>query len=184
MKPRSKLVLSATLVLVIAWTAYHYRLSIKAWGWHLRHGTTIMVNGYVVPVPKNWYVEDQGNGDQLLVRLDTDDRTPYKRLKAHTSILLLREKPVKGDLDSWMSLERNSLKQRGVESISDRTFNTNGEALTCLGGDQPGGQKGLYDLDPISWRCKSPGGLEIMVNVTEPDLNQAWNILSHIRKKS
>ena len=53
------------------WSAYAHRVRTAAWFWHLRHGTTLSIGNYVVPVPSNWYVESQSGEGQLLVRIDT-----------------------------------------------------------------------------------------------------------------
>jgi len=179
-----RFVLLALVVFLGTWVAYAHRIRITAWVWHLRHGTAMNVGNYTIPVPKNWYVESQPEEGELLVKMDTADRTPYKRLKAHASILLLPEAPLKDeDLHRLLSIDTDFLKQHGVEQILQRTFNVDSGTISCVGGDKPSSM-GVYDVEPISWRCKSSGGLEIMIGSTDSDMTQVWEILSGIRKKS
>jgi hypothetical protein len=177
-----RLVFTLILGLLVAWIMYDYRVRIEVWIWHLRHGTTITVNDYIVPVPKNWYVEDEGNGSQLLIQLDTADQTRYEKLKAHASILVTSQKSMKNqNVSFWRSLEKDALKKNGMESISERNLNINGDSLTCLGGNRPG-PKEIYDIEPLAWHCRTSGGLELIMRATQPDLNQVWDIVSHISK--
>ena len=84
----------ALVILAGILTGYAYHIRLASWVWHLRHGTAMNVGNYTVPVPANWYVQSQMAGDQLLIRVDTADRTPPQRLKAHATILLLLEAPL------------------------------------------------------------------------------------------
>jgi hypothetical protein len=169
------------IVLVVAWQAYRYRVRAETWIWHLRHGEALTVGDYVVPVPVNWYVENEGNEGYLLFRLDTDDHTPYKRLKQHASIVLFSERPMKDeDMNRLLSLDGAYLKKQGVVQ---RTFSVRDGTIDCVGGDRPG-PTGIYDIEPISWHCRSTGGLDLGIGATDPDMKQVWEIVSRIRKKS
>ena len=181
---KTRLLLSIVIVVLITWVLYEYRIRIETSMWHLRHGTRMTVNGYIVPVPQNWHVEDEENGGELLVRLDTDDRTRHQELKAHASILVSPPTLVENrDINFWVSLERNTLKKSGAETISERTLRLDGEVLACLGDNMPG-QKGVYDIEPQAWHCRSSSGLELVIRATQPDLNQVWDIVSRIKKSS
>lgn len=183
-RPRVRSIVLALVVLAAAWGAYGHCVRIEAWLWHLRHGTSINVGNHVVPVPANWYVESQEGGGQLLVRIDTSDQMPSKKLKAHASILLFPENPLNDlDLARLTSLDLMSLKKDGVEPVLRRTFNAGGGTISCAGGDEPR-SRGMYDVDPLRWHCKSSTGLWITVGSTDADLGQVWEIVSGIRKKS
>ncbi len=174
------------MLLVISAGAYFYGVPTGAWFWHVRHGTTTAVGGYIVPVPANWYPQDEGNGTQLLVRLDTDDDAPLKRIKAHSaiSIYVSPRAMTDKDLAFVLSREKEATEKRGGQPVSERTINLNGESLSCLGDTGALNTKGIFDLEPIAWTCSSAGGLEIHMQATEPDLRQAWDIVSHVRRKS
>jgi hypothetical protein len=175
--------LSLTLIFLGGWVAYRHHIGIETWLWHLRHGNSVNVGNYIVPVPENWYVESQSDGSQLLVRTDTAQPVTAKRAWIHASILLLPEAPLKiEDLHRLSSLEAGSLKQHGVEPVSQRSFDVAGETISCVGGDKLG-SGGILDKDPTSWRCNASGGLAITLLSPDPDIEQAWQILSGIRKK-
>ncbi len=178
---RSTILFVAALVI---WVGYSRRILISAWIWHLQHGTSLVVGNYVVPVPKNWYVQDWGSENQLLVRLDTDERTRLSRLKAHAGVSLAEEPTLTNDqtISSRMSLAMDSLKREGVNPVMQRTFDIGNGRIVCAGGYKPK-SPGIYDLDPVAWSC-STHGLELRVVATEPDMEQVWNIVSGIRKRS
>jgi hypothetical protein len=181
---RVQSILLALAVVAAAWGAYTHRLRIETWIWHFRHGNTLDVGDVVVPVPANWHVETLGKTEELLVRVDTADQTPYRRLKAHSSISLLVEKPLNDqDLNRLTSLELAFMKQHAADSISQRTFNVDGGTIVCIGGDKPGSM-GIYDNEPARWSCKSSVGLQMTLTSTDSDAEQVWEILSGIRKKS
>jgi hypothetical protein len=93
------------------------------------------------------------------------------------------ERPMNSeDINHLLSAERSLMEQKGVKSLSQREFNLDGDTLACLGGDKPG-SNGILDSDPIAWKCKSAGGLSLGITATEPDLNQAWDMVAHIRLK-
>ncbi len=174
----------ALVILAGIFTGYAYNIRVASWVWHLRHGMAMNVGNYTVPVPANWYVKSQPGGDQLLVRIDTADRTPPQRLKAHATILLLLEAPLTDqDLHRLLSLDIELLKQHGVEPVLQRTFKIDSGTISCVGGDKLG-SNGVFDIEPVSWRCASPGGLQIMIGSTDSDVGQVWEIVSGIRKKS
>jgi hypothetical protein len=144
-----------------------------------------MVGSYIVPVPANWYVEDVGGGTQLLFRLDTSDHSPRKRIKVHSGILVYVSPRAMTDqfLAFLLSREKEDMEKRGIHPM-DRTLNLEGESLPCIGVPLPQTPEASFDIEPISWTCKSPGGLEVTIQASEPDLDEAWEIASRIRKKS
>jgi hypothetical protein len=126
--------------------------------WHVRHGTAVTIGNYIVPVPRNWYVENHGQAGQLLVRLDTDDLTPTKRLKAPAAMLFSRSMPISDkNLSLRLSLNIDLLKKQGVESILQRTFNLNdGEVVLCSGDTS--------QAATVFWMSNQPRG-----SATHPD---------------
>ena len=179
---RIRLTIIALIGIGVAWTIYQHRIRLETWVWHYRHGASVTVGDYIVPVPANWYVEDLNSSDKMLFRIDTDDRSPTRRLKAHAGIMLLlgRQRSTK-DLDVLRSFEIASLKKHGAEP-GFRTLALNGEAVTCVGGVQEVNVG--YDVDPIHWNCMLSSGLQVLIGSPESDLKQTWEIVSNIRKKA
>lgn len=163
---------------------YQNRIRITAWAWHFRH-SNIVIGTYSVPVPKNWYVEKLGDGDHLLVRLDTAQTPPTKRVKAHAGILLSVSQRAfsEDDLRRMMALEVAFLEKQGPGLVATRTFSLGNITVICAGGDRLN-SGGINDVDATSWRCKGSGGLEMSITATEPDMLQIWGIISGIRKES
>lgn len=170
------LIISAVLILVLVWEE---RVPVAAWFWHLRHNT-ISVNGYVLPVPKGWYVEKAGKDGYLLVRLHTDDATPTKRIKAHTGILvtIANRGFSQDELQHMAVLEASLLEEHGAHNISIRSVGIGHDMLVCVGGEPL--RNDIVDLELESWNCKAPGGLELAITATEPDMKQVWGVLSGI----
>ena len=179
-----RLILFVLVLLMAGWALYHNRIRTSAWLWHLRHKAAV-VGDFVISVPGNWYVQSLGGGDQLLVRLDTADRSDTIRVKAHASIAIvqMRRRLSNQDLEWMASLEAAFLEKQGVQPILRKTFNLDDAMIMCVGGGKPG-PIGTYDLEPISWRCAASGGLDISFTASEPDMKQIWEIISGIRKKS
>ncbi len=123
----------------------------------------------------------------MLFRLDTDDHTPYKKLKWHASVLIFPEQPMNDqELNRLVSLHESFLKKQGVNPVLYRTFDVGGEAIHCTGGDQlpsPPDTPDIFDATPISWHCNSTGGLDVQTISTDPDMKQVWEIVLGIRKK-
>lgn len=183
---RAKFIVPVLVLLLAGFTAYSYRVYISAWAWHVRHGTSTTLGHYVVPIPRNWYLLDDGNGALQLVRLDTDDRSPRKRIKGGSAILV----SISGvtttveNLKSVLSRQKELMEKNGTGSTLERTLDLTGETLFCLGDTQSLNRGGIFDLDLVAWHCSSPSGLQVTIEATEPDLDQAWSIVSRIRQQS
>ena len=173
----------ALVVVAAIYLAYDFRAPIEARIWHLRHGTVTTVGNYSVPVPASWYVEDWGDGQQILMNLHTNDQTPLKRMKTHASIVLWPGTPVPIEsLNRLTSLNADWLRKRGAEPDLQRTFNLDGDILLCTGGKKLDSGR-IPDFEPTGWHCKLPEGLEVLIVATDPDLKQVWDIVSGIRRK-
>jgi hypothetical protein len=153
--------------------------------WHVQHGTATTVCGYIVPVPANWYPQDEEAGTEPLVRLDTDDDAPLKRIKAHSaiSIYVSPRAMTDQDLAFVLSRKKEAMEKRGVQPVLERTINLNGKSLLRLGDTTALNSKRIFDLEPIAWTCKSPGGLEITMQATEPAPDRAWDIVSQYSER-
>lgn len=176
-----RLTVLAIVVMIAGWAIHHHWVRVRSVAWHLRHGRALQMEEYVFPVPWNWYPQDTGNGKRVLARLDTDDRTPPKRMKAHASIVLLPKK-TNQDVDLQLSKLLDILKKGGVDTVLQQTVNVSGDVISCIGGHKFHSY-GLYDIDPVTWYCKSLGGLDMTLTATDVDLKEAWEIISQIQRK-
>ena len=102
-------------------------------------------------------------------------------MKAHSAIVLL-PKQKNPDVNLQLSKQLDMLKKSGVDTVLQQDVNVTGDVISCIGGHKFDSY-GLYDSDPVTWYCKSFGGLDMVLTATEVDLKEAWNIVSHIEKK-
>ena len=176
------------LVPMFGWLAFSYRIRIETWIRHLRHGQSDVFAKYIVPVPSNWYVEDSDAQIHTLIRLDTQDRTGDPRRdrkrRAHAIITLSAHPLMK--TEGWMSVRSSMLKKEGVDPVA-RTFDFDGETLSCVGGgsfEQLLKSPEFFESDPNTWECWSSGWLQMRIMATDADMGEVWKIVSGIRKKS
>lgn len=160
------------ILALITWVAYQRRVRLAAWVWHVRHHGTLMVAGYVVPVPDDWYVHDRQPTDRLLIKLSPSE------LPATISFL---EEPPPKDLDYWKSVMVSQFKKSGHEPTVHE-IKINGETIYCLGGSPMPPLSSSQMPALITWDCRTPGRLEILVTAPESDVTEVWDILSHIRE--
>lgn len=172
-------ILLIVAVVVAGWTGYRERLRVTAWVWHIRHGGVLRFGDYLVPVPANWYVNDYGSGNQILIRLDYAKGNSSNGPRLPASISLMEEPPLK-DLTYWESFVTSSFRRNGTETVARRQFNLDGQTLVCVGGNALPAAKAKIPSE-LSWNCRSSGSLEILIRGQEDDLSQAWDIVSRIR---
>jgi len=189
---KSERVLLVILVVVatLAWVNYRYHVRIAAWWWHHQHGEVIAMAGYSVPAPDDWYVEDNGDDNKVLILLNKQARSSMWDGKLpFTAVISVsaRSSPwTEQKLDSWTSFQSSQLKKRGVEPVF-RKFSFDGETLSCVGGEKfseaTKGQQ-FYESDPNHWSCWSSGRLELNITATDAHMPQVWDVVSQIRRKS
>ena len=179
---RIQLVILLIVCVAIIVPLWRERIRIAVWYWHLRH-STITVNGYVVPVPKNWYADKESDNNYLLMRLDTSDTAPIKRMKVHAVIGIEADKlpRTQSDVQRTAEMQTSWLKQHGVRNVT-WSMKVGDGTLVCIGrGSLYGG--GFIDMDPETWACQAPSGLQMQIVATPPDMKQIWEILSGIRRQ-
>jgi hypothetical protein len=126
MKKTSLLILSFVVVAALAYVSYVKRLQIAAKAWHWRHGNTVLVNGYQVPVPEGWFVTNQTEED-LDVELVTTG--------ASVSVMSNRPRSSRSrDLSYWKLNQEQLLEGKGFKDINERTLHFDGETVVCVGG--------------------------------------------------
>ena len=125
MKKKIILLLSCIVMAALAYFAYTKRLQIAAKAWHWRHGNTVLVNGYQVPVPEGWFVTNQTEED-----LDVDLVATGGR------VLVMSNRPRSSrprDLSYWKLNREQSLEGKGFKDINERTLHFDGETVVCVG---------------------------------------------------
>lgn len=155
---------------------------VRARVWHWRHGTTLEIGSAVVPAPRNYQVQEFGDGF-LLVRLDTEDRTPTQRTKSMASIGVRPAPPVTAEQMENVTVKMTEFsRQHDGHETQRRDFNVPGGRITCLGGDPlPSG--GRPDVAPVWWSCRSTLGLDFTVQGIPADMGELWAIVAGIRMK-
>jgi hypothetical protein len=175
------LVTAAVIVAVSAWGAYQKRFQMAAHIWQFRHRGLMSFDGYSIPVPANWYVQDGESDIERLFRMDSA-RGPGKWNPSATMTFM--DGPPLQDLDKWTSLVASSFKSQGVEPVLRPGVSVEGETFSCVGGEVLPKAPGKSDPAPVAWHCRSTGRLEILFTGPQSDLNQSWDIISRIRKAS
>jgi hypothetical protein len=130
--------------LLICWSLIPVH-RIEAYVWHLRHGTTLDVDHYRIPVPKQWYVKDISENFVMLIDLNTGDG-----VSVETGGL-----PKRLTLSAWADLESRILSDT-MKMTGKRDFHIAGEAYLCIERDVSAGITHLYPIE-----CRSDGGLTV-----------------------
>ena len=155
---------------------------VRAWVWHWRHGASLEIGNAVVPAPRNYSVQELGDG-YLLVRLDTEDRTPTQRTKSKAAITVRPAPPVTAEqMETVTEKMAEFARQRDGRETQRKDVNVPGGRITCLGGDAlPSG--GVPDVEPVWWSCRSTLGLEFTVQGIRADMGELWAIVAGIRMR-
>jgi len=151
---------------------------IESWWWHLRHGGSETVFGYVIPVPKDWWVQDTSDNWQFLVGLENHAGLRGGKIVSPPSISLMRERP-EHDVAHWTSTMAEIAQKNEHVTPSLRRIDIGEEKLYCYG--RP--QTFLPELDAVMWNCRADA-LGIMITASEADMPKIWDIVSGIRKKA
>jgi hypothetical protein len=178
------------LIFMIGYLAYAKRYQLAARFWHWRHGNSMTMGNYEVPVPQRWFIYDQN--DVAITMMNSAPNLPRDH-KFHTTAVItvfplrLRTLGPSG-LAFWISFERQRLARAEVESIEEETLKFGDESITCIGGRELSaislGYAHHLETDIVSRNCMSERGLNIDF-VGEPSDLQPFNALvSGIRRKT
>jgi hypothetical protein len=158
------------VALVLAYAALQRWPSIAALSWHWRNGDTTVLDGYVIPVPSDWWASQQGRDSLLLIDVSN---------KSGMITVITRRTKTK-DLAFWNGLEKSRVAKRGVTRIVDREFSLGQEKLSCIGG--PVDKELQVALNPtISYSCMSDGRLSILLIGPPEKIESALTLISQIR---
>jgi hypothetical protein len=178
------------LVFMFGYLAYAKRYQLAAKFWHWRHGNSMTMGNYEVPVPEHWFIYDQNY--VALTMMNSAPILPRDH-KFHTATVVtvfpFRHRVIgPNGLAFWLSLERQRLAREKVESVEETTLKFGDESITCIGGRELNailrGSPNHLETDIVSRNCMSERGLNILF-VGEPSDLQSFNTLvSQIRRKT
>jgi len=178
------------LVFMFGYLAYAKRYQLTAKFWHWRHGNSMTLGNYEVPVPQHWFIYDQ---DYTAVTMMNAAPSLPRDNKFHTTasitVFPFRQRSIgPNGLAFWLSFERQRLAREGVESVQEETLKFADESITCIGGrelnailrDNPN----HLETDIVSRNCMSERGLNILFVGEPSDLPPFNALVSQIRRKT
>jgi hypothetical protein len=179
-KSRIPAVLIGALLATLLYLAYSKHLDISVAWWHWRHGNSISVGKYEVPVPKHWLVDVEASGLTFL----TDTRGPHHGRVSEINVITVDSLPMAtNELDSWKSYKEEWLRNNGVPRPEERSLRFGDERVACLGGHEFHEVMKLPDAtDLVSVDCLSSGNLHLMFVGSQQDLEVFYSIIPLIRK--
>ena len=125
---------------------YIPELRIEAYYWHLRHGTSLTIDGYRVPVPKHWYVHYVLPNDVMLIDLNSGD-----------SITVRTSSQPKGlTLATWEALISRPLLGGAMKVLGRKQLQAGGETIVCIERNIETEAVHLYPIE-----CRSESALEV-----------------------
>jgi len=126
------LVVVCAALLVLASYLPIYR--IEAWAWHWRHGNSIQVGEFTVPVPNAWGVErsEIGGGTQEVQLVNTKGGKPFWATVTITEEPVWRRNIVSED---FASSRRRRMESLGIHVRDTRQLLIGGVSGLCLDGE-------------------------------------------------
>jgi len=125
-------------ILVVVFVALLLLLSflpvyrIQAWAWHWRHGNSIQVGDFRVPVPNEWLVQHVETGMTQEVRLaNTKGPKPFWAVITITE----DQRPKNGVAADWTSSRRRMMENTGIHVTDTRDVVIDGVPGSCLEGE-------------------------------------------------
>jgi len=178
------------LVFMLGYLAYAKQYQLSAKFWHWRHGNSMAMGNYEVPVPEHWFISDQNHVAFTMMNAAPNLPRDHKfHATAVVTVFPFRQRAIGPDgLAFWLSLQRQRLARDAVESVEEKTLNFGDESITCIGGRELKailrGNPNHLETDIISLDCMSERGLNILF-LGEPSDLQSFNaFVSQIRRKT
>ena len=174
--------------------AHHYAIEAKVWHW--RHGYSVTLGGYEIPVPAHWLVLTHREFEYLTMA-NTSPNLPKGYGKFYTApvvtvdVALLRHARAAGDtgwMSTWASLQRKRLADNKVEPVVERTLKFANESVSCIGGNELDAllrdKPDLPRTGVVSLNCVSDHRLRVMFVGEPSDVEFFYILLSQIRRRS
>jgi hypothetical protein len=182
---RVRLLLLFVAILALGYFSYTRRYQIAAKLWHWRHGNTVTLGKYKIPVPEGWLINSAPAGLTAFILVNTAPAR-YRDRKFHAPAVInfASFQPIgTSRLDSWLTDERQRLEREGVKAVTERTLHLADETVVCIGGNELREMiKGAgVDTDVISLHCKSDGGLDVLF-VGDPTDVDFYTLLAQVAK--
>lgn len=160
--------------------AYQKRFQISSRIWQIKHRGLMSFAGYSIPVPANWYVQNEDGDSVGMLRFDYNLQPTEPSIHPRATIAFMNESPIT-DIDKWVGIVSSAFRLKETEPAERSMVTADGERFSCVGGKVP--PPPIRDVPPVvAWQCRSNGRLEILLTGTEQDMNQSWDILSRIQR--
>lgn len=146
--------------------------------WHWRHGNSVIVGNYVVPVPENWFAQqNDASGNTLIYGIEK----PHNgRSAAGVSVIAVALSSPPLDLDALATNERQLMRDHGLGKISETSFGSGDLRFICLGGSEFRDEMHLPS-DALSITCWSNSQLRLIFTGDPSQLDQFYAIASQVR---
>jgi hypothetical protein len=177
------------LVFTLGYLAYAKRYQLGAKFWHWRHGDSMRMGDYEVPVPEHWLITDHNYVAFTLINTASiEPKDPKFHTTAVISIFPFRNREIGSEgLNFWLSLKRQWLEREGVKSLEEKKLNVSDAATICIGGSELRDaivRDNLhgFDTDIVSLECRSTDGLSILFVGEPSDLQPFYSFVSQIHR--
>jgi hypothetical protein len=176
-----------TVILVVAgallaiFVFVNNRLQIQAKLWHWRHGNSVDVGNFRVPVPEPWLVRNVQDRNSILMIDTRKSRGPDPLSDVNAISVFLEEPSV--DLDYWANDWQQWLRGRGSKEIELRNVNALADKIVCVGGHEFRDVMRIPGTSVVSLFCRSTAGLSLTFVGSERDKEEFYTIISNIQKR-
>lgn len=167
-------------IAALAYLTYLKRFQIAAKAWHWRHGSSVIVSGYRIPVPNGWLVRNQTEEDVDLIATGAGDHRPL-----FANVIVSTGRPRSNeprDLGAWKSHEEQFLENKGLKDVDERTLHFDTETVVCLGGYEARDIWRFPNATLFTLGCMSTSPLNFMYIGQKSEVSQLEAIISGIRK--
>jgi hypothetical protein len=178
-KQRWRALAICIVVLIIGYFAFRMRFRMEAKVWHWRHGYSLNVGLYQVPVPDGWLVHDDDTPNTVML-INTHLANTSAPLSAVSVVDVSLVPSPPRDLDVWASFTRQTLERQGVDDVSERSMMAGDETVVCLSGHML--RTIVASITAISTQCRSSGRLSLRFSGPQSALPDFYKIISEIRR--
>lgn len=163
---------------------------LSAWLWHVRHGDSVRVGRYEIPVPPHWMAmppEWLGKRDDQTSIVLVNTAMPLTSPSIHHahSVILASSpwNPVANpNLPFWENTQERWLQKNRVDPIEKQVFTVGSDKVECIGGDTSALPQ-LQNTDFVSLFCASTGPLNLMFTGEPSELANFYSLAQSIQKQ-